>query len=254
VFLHRALVVIVAFVLAACAGAEREPVPTAMPAAPTAAPGAASWDTLADLPWPQGGQQTYATYDDARRIFWRKLYPNGGTELYCALPFDGARKNAVKQALSVEHVYPADSIAETEPGCTNRSCPAKRVQHAMADLQNLWPAFQRVNSSRSNLRYGEIAGEDARRFTEFCPDFERTDGKKAKVEPRDEVKGDLARTIVYMHFVYGLALENAVNDKDLLIAWMQADPPDAEEMRRNALIDQLQGTPNPLLLEAFMGM
>ena len=34
---------------------------------------------------------------------------------------------------------------------------------------------------------------------------------------------------------------------------MQADPPDAEEMRRNALIDRLQGTPNPLLQEAFMG-
>jgi hypothetical protein len=25
-------------------------------------------------------------------------------------------------------------------------------------------------------------------------------------------------------------------------------------MRRNALIDQLQGTPNPLLQEAFMGL
>jgi endonuclease I len=35
---------------------------------------------------------------------------------------------------------------------------------------------------------------------------------------------------------------------------MQTDPPDAEEMRRNALIDQLQGTPNPLLMEAFMGL
>ena len=74
------------------------------------------------------------------------------------------------------------------------------------------------------------------------------------VEPRDEVKGDIARSLVYMHFVYGLPLENAVSDKDLLLTWMHADPPDAEEMRRNALIDQLQGTPNPLLLEAFMGL
>ena len=57
-----------------------------------------------------------------------------------------------------------------------------------------------------------IPGEDARRFTEFCPDFERTSGSKAIVEPRDGVKGDVARSLVYMHFVYGLPLENAVAD------------------------------------------
>ncbi|MCE9521337.1 MAG: endonuclease [Alphaproteobacteria bacterium] len=213
-----------------------------------------AWDRLGDLPWPQGGQFKYQSYDEARRIFWKKLYPNGGTELYCGIAFDGARNDSVNQALSVEHAYPADSIAETEPGCTNRSCSVPRVARAMADLQNLWPAFQRVNSSRSKLRFGEIPGEASRRFTEFCPDFERPTGAKAVVEPRDDVKGDLARTIVYMHFVYGLPLENAVSDKNLLLTWMQADPPDAEEMRRNALIDQLQGTPNPLLLDAFMGM
>jgi deoxyribonuclease-1 len=104
------------------------------------------------------------------------------------------------------------------------------------------------------LRYGVIAGEESRRFTEFCPDFERTTGAKAIVEPRDDVKGDIARSLVYMHFVYGLALEDAVADKGILLGWMQTDPPDAEEMRRNALIDQLQGTPNPLLMEAFMGL
>ena len=255
---HRALTVVAfaAFALAACAGFDERPkVAAGMSASPHAAlTPAAEWDRLAELPWPQGGQRTYQTYDDARRIFWKKLYPDGGTELYCGVTFDRARKDAVNEALSVEHAYPADSIAETEPGCTDRTCSVTRVQRAMADLQNLWPAFQRVNSSRSKLRYGEVAGESARRFTEFCPDFERPMGAKAVVEPRDDVKGDLARTLVYMHFVYGLPLENAVNDKGLLLTWMQADPPDAEEMRRNALIDQLQGTPNPLLQEAFMGM
>lgn len=250
--IHRVLAAFSALTLAACGSTDKELAAT-IPA-PTMVSGTASWDALADLPWPQGGQTAYKTYDDARRIFWRKLYPSGGTELYCSVAFDGKRKSPAKQSLSIEHVFPADAIAETEPGCTNRSCAADRVQRAMADLQNLWPAFQTVNSSRSNLRYGEIEGEDARRFTNFCPDFERTAGAKAKVEPRDEVKGDIARTIVYMHFVYGLPLENAVSDKDYLLTWMQVDPPDAEEMRRNALIDRLQGTPNPLLLEAFMGM
>ncbi len=252
---HRALALLAAFALAACAGSNQPLTSSAgMGGAPRALENPkAEWERLAELPWPQGGQRTYATYDDTRRVFWKKLYPKGGTELYCGVAFDGARKDAAKEALSVEHAYPADAIAETEPSCTDRTCAAPRVQRAMADLQNLWPALQRVNSSRSNLRYGEVAGENARRFSEFCPDFERPSGAKAVVEPRDDVKGDLARSLVYMHFVYGLPLENAVNDRNLLLSWMQADPPDAEEMRRNALIDQLQGTPNPLLQEAFMG-
>jgi deoxyribonuclease-1 len=252
-YLRVAAFVAFAAALVACAGPEKS-FPTTMPAALSTGTAADSWEHLAELPWPQGGQTAFKTYEDARRIFWKKLYPKGGTELYCAASFDGAKQNAAHLSLSVEHVFPADAIAETEPGCTDRTCPAPRVQHAMADLQNLWPAFQRVNSSRSNLRYGEIPGEDARRYAEFCPDFERTAGAKALVEPRDDIKGDVARSLVYMHFVYGLPLENAIADKGLLLGWMQADPPDAEELRRNALIDKLQGTPNPLLQEAFIGL
>lgn len=240
--------------VAACGGPEKS-FPRTMPAAPVAASSLAErWDNLADLPWPQGGQTAYKSYEDTRRIFWRQMYPKGGTELYCAVSFDGARRNPLNQSLSVEHVFPADAIAENEPGCTNRTCAVPRAQRAMADLQNLWPALQRVNSSRSNLRYGELPGEDARRYADFCPDYERGTGSKAIVEPRDDIKGDLARTIVYMHFVYGLPLERAIADKDLLLDWMSMDPPDAEEIRRNALIDRLQGTPNPLLQEAFIGL
>lgn len=213
------------------------------------------WDRIADLPWPQHGQTTFKSYEDTRRVYWKKLYPKGGTELYCGVSFDGARVNAAHESLSIEHAYPADAIAETEATCTDRTCKVPRVQFAMADLQNLWPALQRVNSSRSRLRFGEVDDEPtARRFTDFCPDFERTSGAKAMVEPREGVKGDLARSLVYMHFVYGLPLANAVADKDILLTWMHEDPPDTEEMRRNALIDQIQGTPNPLLMQAFAGM
>lgn len=213
-----------------------------------------SWERLAELPWPQGGQRTYQTYDEARRIFWRKLYPAGGTELYCGVSFDGGRAEAVNEKMSVEHVFPADSIAETEPGCSNRSCSATRVQRAMADLQNLWPALQRVNSSRSKLRFGVLPSSVAARFPDICPAFRRGTGTQAVVEPRDGIKGDVARSLVYMHFVYGLPLEDAVSDKALLLAWMERDPPDAEEFRRNGLIAELQGTPNPLLEAAFSGM
>lgn len=214
-----------------------------------------TWDRLAELPWPQGGQQTYKSYDDSRRIFWTKLYPEGGTELYCGVGFDAGRRATVPgQKLSVEHAFPADAIAETAPGCTDRTCKEGRVQRAMADLQNLWPALQTVNSSRGRTKFGVVAASTKPRFPEVCPSFRRGSGPSPVVEPRDAVKGDVARSLVYMHFVYGLPLEQAVSDKDLLLDWMQRDPPDAEEARRNSLIDQLQGTQNPLLDPAFIGM
>ena len=211
-----------------------------------------AWEKLSELPWPQEGQRRYQSFEESKRAFWKKLYPNGGTELYCGISFDGAKQDPVNELLSVEHAYPADSIAETDPSCTNRSCSATRVQRAMADLQNLWPAFQRVNSSRSKLRYGMVPDTTPRRFADFCPSYKRSAGAMAVVEPRDEVKGDVARSVVYMHFVYGLPLENAVSDQHLLLQWMRLDPPDADEMRRNAQIAQLQGASNPLLTDAFI--
>jgi deoxyribonuclease-1 len=215
----------------------------------------ADWDQLAELPWPQSGQHVYKSYDDARRVFWSKLYPAGGTELYCGIDFDAQRQAAVPgQKLSVEHAFPADAIAETEPGCTDRTCKASRVQRAMADLQNLWPALQTVNSSRGRTRFGTLPPSVAPRFPSLCPGFRRSAGPPPVVEPRDAIKGDVARSLVYMHFVYGLPLEQAVTDRNLLLDWMALDPPDAEEARRNAQIDRLQGTTNPLLDPAFMGM
>src|SRR5262245_10489331 len=112
-----------AVTLVACAGPEKS-FPTTMPAAPSAGAATANWERLADLHWPQGGQTVFKTYEDTRRIFWKKLYPKGGTELYCAVSFDGAKKNAPNLALSVEHMFPADAIAETEPGCKDRTCAA----------------------------------------------------------------------------------------------------------------------------------
>jgi len=256
---NLAFAALAAIGLSACAEElqeQRATYASSMPQAAGVLPAARTgWDALSELPWPQDGQRKYATYSDARRIFWKKLYPEGGTELYCGVSFDAARVSSVPgETLSVEHAFPADTIAETEPGCTNRNCQADRVQRAMADLQNLWPALQRVNSSRGRVRYGTLPQTVKPRFPEFCPGFRRGIGAQAVVEPRDEAKGDVARSLVYMHFVYGLPLEDAVSDRDLLLDWMALDPPDANEVRRNAMIDRLQGTTNPLLDDAFLGL
>jgi deoxyribonuclease-1 len=55
------------------------------------------------------------------------------------------------------------------------------------------------------------------------------------------VKGDIARSLFYMHVEYGLPLNGMT---PMLKRWHVADPPNAHERWRNKLIEGLQGVRN----------
>jgi deoxyribonuclease-1 len=61
-----------------------------------------------------------------------------------------------------------------------------------------------VNGDRSNFKYGMIPGED-RNYGQ-C-DFE-VDFKNRVAEPRESVRGDLARINFYMTAQYGLTMSS----------------------------------------------
>lgn len=200
------------------------------------------------------GQSTIPDYDTARdNYFWNRLYPFGGITIYCNHVFrtmieheatGGAHRSLAGEKIDVEHAYSADWIAEAN-GCPNRNqCELQAYKFAEGDLHNLWPAIGRINSSRSDLPFAEIPGEGSRRFTGICPDYERTSGSGAVVEPQERAKGNLARSILYMMISYELPTEISVG---LLVQWHFADLPDDEERRRNNLIETLQGTRNPFI-------
>lgn len=178
-------------------------------------------------------------YEDARDDhFWPELYEDAGQTIYCNIEFDG------REGMTVEHVYAAQWMAEAV-GCPNRqNCDSTLFHHAEADLHNLWPANGRINSSRGDKLFSEIPGEDQRRFEDICPDYERTSGAAAVVEPQDSVKGDIARSIFYMVFFYDFPLHGM---GPMLLRWHEADPPDAEEIRRNDEIEDIQDTRNPFI-------
>ena len=185
------------------------------------------------------GQTTIPNYNAARdSFFWSELYSVGGQGIYCGTTFGPGER------LTVEHAYPAHWIAEAN-GCDNRNnCPLPEYGFAEADLHNLWPARGNINSSRGKLKLSEIPGEDHRRFTDICPDYERTSGSGAVVEPRNEVKGNLARSILYMAMTYDLPLKGS---GEVLLRWHKNDPPDDHEVWRNNKIEELQGTRNPYI-------
>lgn len=123
------------------------------------------------------------------------------------------------------------------------------------DVHHLRPTDVSVNSERGNKDFdngGTEVGEAPGNFT---------DGDSW--EPRDEVKGDVARMIFYMAVRYdggdGFA-DLEVNDNvdngsapfigrvSVLKEWSAQDPPDAAEQRRNQVIfDEFQHNRNPFI-------
>jgi deoxyribonuclease-1 len=189
-----------------------------------------------------GGQTVIPNYAAAQRnLFWTQLYPTGGRDLYCNVPF------TVERRLSIEHVYAADWIA-THHGCRNRNeCSIPAYGFAEADLHNLWPALGAINSSRGDKPFGEIPGS---KFTlppsvsDLKCAYKRTTGQDAIVEPRNVVKGDIARSLFYMHVEYDLDLKGML---PMLKRWNAADQPNEAERARNDRIEKIQKTRNKFI-------
>jgi endonuclease I len=141
-----------------------------------------------------------------------------------------------------EHVF-----AQSRGGFTTSAGPGTDLHHLRAEDVT-------VNGTRGNKDF-----DDGGSAVSGCTDC-WTDGDS--FEPRDAVKGDVARMLFYMAVRYegddgftDLELSTTVGsavprigDLDILLAWNAADPVDAFEMRRNDRIHaQWQGNRNPFI-------
>lgn len=182
-------------------------------------------------------------YAEARQVFWSDLYPGTSKTLYCATEFHSEQRSG----FNIEHVFPMSWVTKALSCGTRKQCRenSPRFNQIEADLHNLYPAQQNVNSARSSFRFGEVNGEP-RSFGPAC-DFEIS--TRARIaEPAPEVRGDVARAMFYMAHQYrqqGLLIFN--KQARLLLAWHRADPPSQDERARNDRIEYLQGNRNPFI-------
>ncbi len=123
-----------------------------------------------------------------------------------------------------EHVWPQSLLGSS----ANNS-----VVNAASDLFNLMPANPSENSSRGNKPYSALG---------------------LGYEPRDEVKGDVARALFYMMMMYdNLELVNTAPGThemgylDELLAWHIADPVSQFELNRLEVIAAEQNNRNPFV-------
>jgi len=183
-------------------------------------------------------QLLLANAEEATKVFWEKLYPGTHYTLYC-----GERFESKTEEIGIELVYPTKWTV-TYLGCESaEQCrtESRRFNRIEADLHNYYPALNMIIRARSDYPYGEIPGE----FREFFEcDFE-LDVRKEVVEARDSALGNIARSLFYMHWEYGLPIRNHSIDK--LIRWHTQDPPSDDEKRRNDVIEKLQGTRNTFI-------
>ncbi|MFT6896732.1 MAG: putative extracellular nuclease/endonuclease I [Paraglaciecola sp.] len=126
-------------------------------------------------------------------------------------------------------------------------------QEAYTDIHHLRPTDISVNSSRGNLDFDNSDTELAE-----SPST-RVDGDS--FEPRNDIKGDVARMMFYMDTRYegygegtpDLVLVDKLSDGSSpelgrlcrLIEWNNGDPVDASEQARNNAIYEYQGNRNP---------
>ena len=146
------------------------------------------------------------------------------------------------------------------------------IDGAGRDLHHLRPADPEANIIRGTQCFGNVQGrfegaqlwpaEGAPVFR-YVPDW---NGGQGLAEPRDEVKGDVARILLYVYVTWGqedggtrnlwtdLAPSGAgltqsdgkrvIEDLDTLLDWMALDPVDSWELGRNDTVQTLQGSRN----------
>jgi len=131
---------------------------------------------------------------------------------------------------------------------------------AKSDLHHLFPALAEVNSLRGSLPFADIPDNQTDLWiisdrkssnipTENIDSYSEADSDA--FEPREAVKGNIARAQFYFYTLYEDQAAPGFFQKQqkTLCKWNQADPVDPAELNRSRNIALKQGNENPFVLD-----
>ena len=109
-------------------------------------------------------------------------------------------------------------------------------------MYNLYPAIGEVNGRRSNYSMTIIEGEKM--------EFGQCDVeiKSRKVESKESIRGEIARTYLYMDSAYPDRAIVSKKIRKLFDGWNQSDPLDEWECERVRRIEKIQGNSNEIVM------
>lgn len=142
-----------------------------------------------------------------------------------------------------EHIVPASWLGRQrqcwqEGGRKNCNATDPLFNIMEADMHNLSPVIGEVNADRSNYRFG-VVKQTANQYGRCTS---KTDFQGRVFEPRDEVKGFVARVNFYVHDRYKLSMSAA--QQKLFMDWDARYPVSAWELERNMRIAKHMGHDN----------
>ena len=171
------------------------------------------------------------------------------TNFSVALPATGVDPSThlYENGINCEHVWPRSMYEGEEP--------------LKSDMHALRPCKDNVNSARNNKPFSEIV--DAETITWYWQNSqtssipssnidEYSENHSSYFEPREDRKGDIARTMFYFYTMYVVEADEYffMVQKDILKIWHDQDPVNAEEISRTWQIANYQeDKPNPFILD-----
>lgn len=157
------------------------------------------------------------------------------------------RKNQVRaERTEWEHVVPAWVLGHQRQcwqnggreNCINSDSEFRKME---ADPHNLHIAIGEVNADRSNFSFAMLPWVGKQHGQ--CD--VKVDFKGRAVEPRNEVKGQIARIYFYMHDRYNLSMSR--QQQQLFMAWDKQFPVTESELERDRRISKIAGNSNPFV-------
>lgn len=189
----------------------------------------------------------YSTYTDCKNYIVKTDCENGDGKsvnlIYTSYSSSNSERwDNLNNGWNREHVWP-------------KSLGGFDTTRAGSDLHHIRPSDANVNSARSNSKYGYVTngytiyGNITGSLiggTSDGPTWQTSN----TFEPVDNVKGDVARIILYMYARWGgeyskcSNVTNVFQSVDVLLEWCALDPVDTWEMGRNEVVAAIQGNRN----------
>jgi len=226
---------------------------------------------LASIPTAFAQNTTIDSFNHAKKLL-TQVFAGHETEFYCGCTYAGnevdlascgyqpkkdpdrasaSNGNTLSLQRHLDQSFP--EWREGHPACVDSK--GKSLQRAELCQENgdtsfdtwkptstTWsPPLARINGLRSNYSMEMIPGEK-REFGACDVEIENR-----KIEPRPEIRGDIARTYMYMEWAYPGHGYSPESNQKLFEAWNKEDPVDDWERERASRIEAIQGNRNPFI-------
>ena len=221
---------------------------------------------------------TPKNFTEAKKIA-RKIFSDHKITIYCGCKYDKHYKikhkscgmtptKDKKRAMRVEweHIVPMYNVVRQRPCGQAKICKKrngksyggrkccqkidKEFRQIEGELFNLWPSVGSVNKARSNYRFQALtSSDDPNRNNLFNYDGCEIliDSKNRAVEPKDAVKGVVARASLFMIEKYKVNFSS--QQQKLYEVWNKQYPPSEWEKTWEKRVFAIQGYHNNYIYE-----